>query len=218
MGRMYQDITAIILSGGKSTRMGENKSFLKIGDITVIEHIVELLKSIFSDIIIITNEPELYEFLNVRLFSDIYKNAGPLAGIHSGLINSASEKNFIISCDIPLMTAEMIKSIVDYPSDKLITIPKADGFVQELCGIYSKSLIPVIEKIISDVQSVESRNSEQTKRQCKIHQLINSIPVTIIEKPEILSGYKENLFLNMNNPDDYELIKGMLQVNNSGVV
>jgi molybdopterin-guanine dinucleotide biosynthesis protein A len=210
MGRMYQDITAIILSGGKSTRMGENKSFLKSGEITVIEHIVELLKSIFSNIIIITNEPELYEFLNVGLFSDIYKNAGPLAGIHSGLINSASEKNFIISCDIPLMTPEMFKSIVDYPSDKLIILPKADGFVQELCGIYSKSLIPVIEKIITDVQSVESRNSEQTKRKCKVHQLINSVPVTIIEKPEILSGYKENIFLNMNNPDDYELIKGII--------
>lgn len=210
---MYQDITAIILSGGKSTRMGENKSFLKIGDITVIEHIVYIMKSIFSNIIIITNEPELYEFLNVRTFSDIYKNAGPLAGIHSGLINTATEKNFIISCDLPLMTAEMINCIVDYPTDRLITVPKADGYVQELCGVYSKSLIPAIENIITGVESIESRNSEQTKRKCKVHQLINSVPVTIIESPEILAGYKENIFLNMNKPEDYDLIKGILSEN-----
>ena len=58
---MYKDITGIILSGGNSTRMGENKSFLKIGDTFIIEIITYLMKSIFSEVIIITNEPELYK-------------------------------------------------------------------------------------------------------------------------------------------------------------
>lgn len=203
---MYQDITGIILSGGKSTRMGENKSFLKIGIHTAIETVVMLMKSIFSEVIIITNEPQLYEFLSVKIYSDIYQNVGPIAGIHSGLVNSPTKKNFVISCDIPLMNAEMINSIINYPSETEIIVPKADGFIQQLCGVYSKSLIPEIEKIIDKDNVEENRNSSQVKRKCKIHNLIDTVPSTIIENIEALEGYHDNIFLNMNRPEDYKLI------------
>ena len=203
---MYQDITGIILSGGKSTRMGQNKSFLKIGDSYIIELMTHLMKSIFSKVLLVTNEPELYDFLQVEIYTDIYKNVGPLAGIHSGLVNSETEKNFIISCDIPLMDKEMISSIIEYPSDTLITVPKADGFIQQLCGIYSKKLLPVIEKIISTDIDQENRNNSQEKRKCKIHNLIESVPTTIIDNIENLNGYHSSIFLNMNKPEDYENI------------
>jgi molybdenum cofactor guanylyltransferase len=203
---MYHDITGIILSGGKSTRMGENKSFLKIGSSVIIEQITNLMKSIFDEVIIITNEPELYEFLNIKTFLDIYKNVGPIAGIHSGLINSKSDKNFIISCDIPLMNAEMISSIIDYPSDSLITVPRSDSYIQQLCATYNKSLIPVIEKIIEDDNSRENRVRNQAKRKCKVHQLIDTASTTVINDVENLKGFHENIFHNMNNMDDYKYI------------
>ena len=207
---MYKDITGIILSGGKSTRMGENKSFLKIGEMTAIENVTDLMKSIFCEVIIITNEPDLYEFLNLKTYSDFYQNIGPIAGIHSGLMNSTTEKNFVISCDIPFMNAKMIKSIIEYKSDALCSVPRADGFLQQLCAVYSKSLIPVIERIIHEDNINESRDSSQLKRKCKIHNLINSVPSTIIENIESLDGYHKNIFLNMNKPEDYTLIKTIL--------
>ena len=61
---MYNDITGIILAGGKSTRMGQNKSLLKIGEYTIIERVVNLLKPLFPELILITNNPEEYSFLN----------------------------------------------------------------------------------------------------------------------------------------------------------
>ena len=79
---MYNDISCIILSGGKSTRMGENKSFLKFGTETVIEGLVNLVRKIFSEVMIITNEQKLYQFPGVTVYSDIFQNAGPIAGIH----------------------------------------------------------------------------------------------------------------------------------------
>ena len=203
MGGMYQDITGIILSGGKSTRMGENKSLLKIGNITIIENVTNMMISLFQDVTIITNEPELYKFLNIKIHEDIYKNVGPIAGIHSGLVHSKTEKNFIISCDIPLMNVVMIQSIIEYPSDKQITVPKADGFIQQLCGVYNKSLIPIIEKIIENDRTEETRDKSQSKRKCKVHQLIDTVPSTIINNIESMRGYAKNIFLNMNNPDDY---------------
>jgi molybdenum cofactor guanylyltransferase len=204
---MYDDITGIILSGGKSTRMGENKSFLKIGGQTVIEHVCQLMKSIFSKVIIITNEPDLYQSLGVEIFTDIYKNVGPIAGIHSGLVHSPTEKNFIISCDIPLMNAEMINSIVDYAPGSAITVPKADGFIQNLCGVYSKSVIPNIEQIIQNDLSQENRSTEQVKRKCKMSNLISIVQSTIIEDIRPLNGYFPEIFLNMNNPEEYQQIK-----------
>src|SRR3970040_1193806 len=88
---MYNDITGIILSGGKSRRMGVNKSFLKLGNKYVIEIISGLMRELFSKLILITNEPFLYSFLKLDIYEDIYKNIDPLGGIHSGLTHSQTD-------------------------------------------------------------------------------------------------------------------------------
>jgi molybdopterin-guanine dinucleotide biosynthesis protein A len=104
------------------------------------------------------------------------------------------------------MNSEMISSIIDYPSEALLTVPKADGFIQQLCGIYSKDIIPYIENIISNDLTEENRDSSQIKRKCKIHNLITSVPSTIIEDIKVLDGFQDNIFFNMNKPEDYKLI------------
>lgn len=91
---MYKDITGIILAGGKSKRMGLNKSFLKVGEVTMIERTTELMKSLFERVILITNTPDEYKFLGIEMFEDIYKNVGPLAGIHSGLSHALMTCSF----------------------------------------------------------------------------------------------------------------------------
>ena len=201
---MYKDITGIILSGGKSTRMGENKSLMKFGNKTVIEHTLLLMQSIFTDVILITNTPEEYQFLNVPMFEDVYKYRGPLAGIHSGLLNSKSDDNFIISCDIPLMTSKVVKYIVEFETEKPITVCRADGFLQQLAGKYSKSLLPIIENSLK-VEDEETRNSSQKKRKCKVHSLLDIAGAEIIDVKD-LDFYKEGTFLNMNRPEDYQKI------------
>lgn len=203
---MYDNITGIILSGGKSTRMGENKSFLKMNNKTIIENVVGMMNSIFSKVILITNTPDEYSFLNLEIYTDIYKNVGPLAGIHSGLINSETQKNFIISCDIPLMNSEFIKSIINIDSEKQIIVSKADGFIQQLCGIYDKSLIPLITEIIEEDNSSEIRDFNQKKRKCKVHQLIDKSNSHIINDIEKMKGWHKDIFLNMNRKEDYEKV------------
>lgn len=192
---MYSDITGIILSGGKSSRMGENKSFLKIQNETIIERIVKLMKSIFDEVMIVTNSPDEYKFLGLPLYKDIYKNKGPLGGIHSGLTHSKSEKNFVISCDVPLMTEEMIEYIVEYKSDKTIKFCNAAGYHQPLAGVYSKSLIVEIEKLISGGDVPDK----------SFHHFLKMVEAETI-CPESLPFYKHEIFFNVNNPKDYEEI------------
>ncbi|MGE5682160.1 MAG: molybdenum cofactor guanylyltransferase [Bacillota bacterium] len=207
---MYNDVTGLLLSGGKSARMGVNKSLLKIGERTVIEIMVSLLKPVFSNIYLITNDPEEYSFLGIPAFTDIYPGKGPLAGIHSGLSHSVTERNFIISCDIPLMKREMINYLIDYPTDKPIVIARAGGFIQQLCGVYKKSCLLSAEEILKEDAANEERNSEQKKRGCRVLELVNRAGAEIIEA-ERLPFYDNDMYLNMNRKEEFEYVKQKLQ-------
>ena len=202
---MYKDVTGIILSGGKSSRMGGNKSLLKIGELTIIERVRDLMKSIFNEVILITNDPADYKFINIPVFEDIFKQKGPLAGIHSGLTHSSSEKNFIISCDLPFITTEMIKYLVDFKTEKLITVAKGDGHIQQLAGKYAKDCAYEAEKILNDQLSAERKGGNQTKKDISALKLINKVGAEIISA-EFLPFYKKELFFNMNEIEDYNLL------------
>ena len=208
---MYNDITGFILAGGKSTRMGTNKSLLRIGGKTIIEHVVNLMKDLFNELILITNQQDEFSFLNLTMLEDIYKNAGPLAGIHSALVHTQTEKNFIISCDMPLMSTDVIKYLVEYPTEKPITIARADGFIQQLCGVYYKSLVPFIEEIIKNNSTVgDERNPEQGKRGCSVLELVKNVPATIIDIEKEYQDYGPGTFYNMNRPEEFSFIKDIL--------
>lgn len=210
---MYNDITGIILSGGKSKRMGENKSLLKIGDRTVIEYVNDLMKSLFSKVILITNNPIEYEFLDIEMYDDIFFQMGPLAGIHSGLIHSKTVKNFITSCDIPLMTAQMIEYLVEYNTNKPITIAKADGFIQQLCGLYNKSCLQQAEKILFDQKKFEVEEKGTKNKKCNVLNLIDVVGAEIIDA-ESLAIYKKDIFFNMNKRSDFEIVLQKLKHQN----
>jgi molybdopterin-guanine dinucleotide biosynthesis protein A len=199
---MYSNITGVILAGGKSSRMGVNKSFLKLGSQTIIERIVNLMKSIFSEVIIITNTPDEYKFLNLPLYEDIYKWKGPLAGIHSALTQSQTEKIFVLSCDVPLMSKEMIEYVIEYKSNKSIIFCEAAGYHQPLVGVYSKKILSEIEKFIS--------NNEMSDK--SFHQFLKNIDMEIIH-PEDLPFYKDDIYLNVNRPIDYEMILSVYNTN-----
>jgi len=203
---MYQDITGIILSGGKSLRMGTNKSFLDILGNSAIERTVDLMNSLFSKVLLITNAPELYKNLDVAVCQDIHRYKGPLAGSYSGLLNSTTDRNFIISCDMPLITEDIIRFIAYYNSDRPIVITNADGYNQQLCGVYSKACLPYIDRILSADHSDELRAKEQKERKCKIMHLVDLVRGTVIDIEKEYDLYKPNSFLNMNKPEDYKML------------
>jgi len=201
---MYNDITGIILAGGKSSRMGVNKALLIMNGKSIIEHIVLLFKSIFGRVMLVTNNPDDYLFPGIEIFGDVYPGMGPLAGIHSGLVHSDTEKNFVISCDIPLINKEIIEYIIEFRTIHPITVVKAEGYIQQLCGIYNKSLALTADKILIDNQTIENGSS---KPKCKVMSLIDAAGAEIIESNNI-PCYTEGLFLNVNKPDDYLMLLG----------
>ena len=202
---MFDDITGIILAGGKSKRMGENKALMSFNGKTVIEHVVSTVSSLFKRVIIITNTPSDYSNLGLEMFSDFYENKGPLAGIHSGLASSMTEKNFIISCDMPLVTTEIINYICSYKTIKPITILKADGYLQHLCGMYCRKILPYAGEML--MNSSYSPN----QKGCNIHDLIDEVGSEVIDASKI-PGYFEGMFLNLNCPEDYKRLLSVSKV------
>jgi len=203
---MYNDITCIILSGGKSSRMGQNKSLMEIAGVPAIERIVNLVKPVFPKLILSTNTSEEYAFLNLEMVEDIYTHLGPASGIHAGLMASKTEKNFVISCDMQLMNDETIRFIIDYPTDAKVVIAKADGFNQQLAGVYSKDCIAEIDLIAKEDLEAETRSSDQKKRGCKVFKLVTKMNGQIIDVIVEMPNYKDGTFFNMNKPHEYDEI------------
>lgn len=195
MNKKYENFSAIILAGGESKRIGENKALLKIGNKTIIEIIAKKLQTIFNNIIISTNDNSIYSFLNFQIVNDIYKNHGPLSGIHASLINSITEKNFIISCDLPLIDITSIKYILENSENYEITLPLIKNIPLYVCGVYSKSIIPQIDKLIK---------TDPTKASLK--NLIKNFNTNILKIEKEKFFYEIN-FINMNTIKDYELVK-----------
>jgi molybdopterin-guanine dinucleotide biosynthesis protein A len=199
----YSDITGIILSGGLSSRMGTDKALLRIGDRTIIERTRELMSNVFENILLSTNDFESYQFLGLPMILDFYKGHGPLSGIHAALVASKTDRNFILSCDLPMMSEEMIRHIIENKTVQPISIPSANERMQHLCGIYRKSLVPVIANILSDSIHLKKENG---KSAASVKQLIEKAGVEIIETKD-LSFLNEDVFFNMNSKDDFDFIK-----------
>jgi molybdopterin-guanine dinucleotide biosynthesis protein A len=177
--------TAIILGGGKSSRMGEDKSMLPINGKPLIQHIIDQLEDHFDEIIIGANSPDKYAFTGKRVVPDQQIDKGPLMGIYSCLCASNSDTNFITACDIPEMNIKLIKNMINLSGQYDIVMPQADGDKHEpLYAVYKKSVIPHAENIL---------NSNGRK----IIELLKTSKVKFVDFKD------QSWYQNLNVKDDY---------------
>ncbi len=144
-----KSLTGIILAGGKSSRMGTDKAFLIYNNKTFIEHVIEALKPSVRDIIISANTA-VYSSLGYKVCNDSIPNCGPLGGIYTALSNSKSEKNIVISCDMPLVNAHLIKYLIEHAQEKQVNLLAHNGDIEPLCAIYDKSCLPILKTCLKN--------------------------------------------------------------------
>ena len=145
------DMTGIILAGGKGNRMGgKNKAFLKVDGKPLIDRILEVYRELFREILIVTNNPMDYLSHDCRIVTDIIKGKGSLGGIYSGLSFASCEYSFVTACDMPFLDRTFIRFMTDRARAHDIVVPRSpDGF-QPLHAVYSRRLIPVMERMIGE--------------------------------------------------------------------
>ena len=200
--REVDRITGIILAGGKSNRMGKDKALIELSGKRLIERVMSsfLEASIFSRVIIITNDPERYEEFGVETAPDIYPGVGVLGGIHAGLSHTEDEAAFITACDMPLIKPGMIKYVRDSLGDYDAAVPRVRGYMEPLFAVYRKTCLPMIEKAILSGER-------------KILSFFKEISLTEITEDEMRSIDPElTSFFNINSPEDLLGAEGILGV------
>jgi molybdopterin-guanine dinucleotide biosynthesis protein A len=190
---MKKNMTGIILAGGKNSRMGTNKAFLEIDGSRLIDKTINIYREIFSEIIIVTNDPLSYvEFTDAAIVTDIYKSKGSLGGIYTGLYYSKNDYAFISACDIPYLNKDFIDYLTAHTGKHDIIVPQLSEGFQPLYAIYSQNCLSHIKKLlIADKLKITSFYKE-------VRML--SIPEEKI-KPFNQDG---RLFLNVNTLEDME--------------
>ncbi len=162
------NITAIILAGGKSSRMGADKGFVSYNNKPFVQHIIEVVKPLTDEIIIISNNSN-YEIFGLKRFNDLIENAGPLAGIQTGLHHSKTKYNLVISCDVPLISSELLELLINEidATSEVIQLQSGDKKMP-LIAIYKKSC----ESKFSEALNLGERRVRKALEQCEVKTII----------------------------------------------
>lgn len=196
-------ISGIILAGGKSTRMGQDKTLITFNHETLVERTVKELKKVTDEIIIASNDTHKYNLPGIIEVPDIYPGMGPLGGLHAGLIKAKNEYAFVVSCDLPLFSAQLASLLLERRWGYDVVVPGTEGSFEPLCAVYSKNCIGVIEKnILSGVKGV-----------FQLYSQVEALKILKVNKSELSNiPEAEKIFFNLNTPEDYqEFLKGNKQ-------
>jgi molybdopterin-guanine dinucleotide biosynthesis protein A len=191
---MINKVSGVILAGGKSSRIGEDKAFLLLEGKPLIEIMLDKLKTLFKSLLIITNKPQVYKKYGIKTYKDIIAEHGPLGGIYTALTKSRSAHSFIVACDMPFLNPDFVRYMLRKIDGFDVVIPRYRGQLEPLCTVYSKNCIPSIENEIS-------------KKNLKIRSFFPNVKVKVISEAEILKFDSEGkLFVNINTLPDYRKI------------
>lgn len=186
------NLTAFILAGGKSTRMGADKAFVELQGRPLIARALELARTVTSDVRIVGSSDKFGSFGPV--VEDIFRDAGPLGGIHAALRNSPSDLNLIFAVDLPFLSPEFLHYLVARAQDStaLVTVVHAAGGLQPLCAVYRRKFADAAESALR-------------AGRFKIDALFSSVPTHVITETELEeAGFSVTIFRNLNTREELE--------------
>ncbi len=170
---------------------GNSKGLLPLGDKNFLERIVDTLRPLVSELIVVTREPYLYKHFDCSIVEDIFSIRSSLTGIHAGLYNASNQYSFIVACDTPLLKRPLVRQLLqESKTGEDIIVPKKGEYYEPLCAVYSRTCIPYIESLLN--QSL-----------VKISKLFELVTIKEITGDH-LQELDPNLdsFFNVNTPQD----------------
>jgi len=196
---LCRHVTGIILAGGSSIRFGQNKAFIDIDGIRLIDSITEKMKNIFEQVILVANEKERYKYIGIPVIEDLIKGLGPIGGIYTGLMSISNQAGFFVACDMPFINKQLIRYMIDIKDNHAAVVPMVADNIEPLHAIYSKSCLGTIKKLIDS-------NTYQVRL------FYERMPVRYIKEDEIKKFCAPSkAFLNINTPDEYRKIQSHIK-------
>jgi len=191
-------VSAAVLAGGKSQRLGLDKSLLKINGEWLLERILLQLATLSDDLLVIANKKPEFGQLPARVIPDIYPGSGPLGGIYAGLQAIRYERGLFVACDMPLLNLELLRYMILLAADFDVVIPRLEGNVEPLHAVYSKACLPPIMKAL---ESGERR----------VVSFFPYVRIRYVDQDEIDLFDPQHLsFFNINTPEDLDIARHAL--------
>lgn len=189
------ELEGFILAGGASSRMGRDKSALRINGRSFIEIIAEALSHVAQSVSVVSSR-EASKAFGLPVCPDVFENCGALGGLHSALKNSRAPWIAVVSCDLPFVTGELFARLKTFALDdetQAVAPFQMDGRTQALCALYERvSCLEASERLLLEGE----RRPRAVLRQVKTR-------MVAFEELSDLSG-SELFFRNINTPEDYE--------------
>lgn len=140
--------TGIVLCGGRSTRMGKDKASLTIDGETMIERAIRVVRAVADDVVVVARADQAIP-AGTHVVHDVVAGLGPLAGIVAGLAASATDVNFIIACDMPLIRTAVLTRLAALRGDADVCVAVADGHASPLCAVYRKHVGAIGQELLA---------------------------------------------------------------------
>ncbi|MNM81816.1 putative molybdenum cofactor guanylyltransferase [compost metagenome] len=195
------ELSAIILAGGRSSRMGRNKAMLPLAGVPVIERLMEQLKQVVDHIVIAGGNNDTYDHLGVAIVQDVYPDKGPLSGLHAGLTACSTPWSLVVACDMPFVDQKVFQQLAEIAvtaesSENKIEaiVANVGGRIHPLLGAYRQSVLPSLSRELMDGN-------------LKMTTWVESLRVEYVDERALCATSTgltpEMLQFNMNKPDDY---------------
>lgn len=188
--------TAIVLAGGKSTRLGKDKTLELIGGASLLQRVLSRLATFSTEIILVIAQgqakPPHALPPETRVIEDVFPDAGSLGGIYSGLTASSSSYNLLVACDMPFLNVSLLQHLLALSPNYEAVIPRVGGYLEPLHAVYSKSCLTPVRHLL------EQGN----------HKIIDFLPqmhVRYVEEEAVNRFDPEHLsFLNINTQENLD--------------
>ena len=184
------DLTAFILAGGKSTRMGTDKAFVVLEGMTLLSRMLDLARSVATDVRIVGSVEKFSSF--APTVEDVFPGCGPLAGIHGALRSSRTDRNLILAVDLPFLSRQFLDFLItkSRASEARVTIVRTVDGWQPLCAIYRRAFADPAEAALREGRY-------------RIDALFDDSSTCVIRDEDLRQQkLSPNLFRNLNTPED----------------
>lgn len=172
--------------------MGQDKAFLKLGGKTLLARALELVGTVSSDVRIVGDPGKFMAFGTV--IEDVYRERGPLGGIHAALAESRTDLNLMLAVDLPFVEARFLTYLLSQARacEAVVTVPRAAGGLQPLCAAYRREFRELAERSL-----LEGRN--------KIDALFADGKTHVLEEEKLLGmGFAADMFRNLNTVEELQ--------------
>lgn len=190
-------MAAIILAGGMSERMGQDKALLPFGETTLLQHVVNAVRRVADHVIVVADIPDKYSLPDgTPVIGDLFPGAGPLGGITAGLMEAGEGYHCVVACDMPHLNPGLLQMLRNEASGYDAAVPEVRGRLEPLCAVYHQCCIEPFEYSLSRGNRAVHKALDAVR--------MRRVPEDMLRQadPRLAS------FTNINEPSDLRVLMG----------